>query len=528
MSDKNDMRPADASWFAGAGRCRLIPGAVAVAMAVWGCAAYAQFQRGDILIIDQQYGSSVGGYAGGLYRVKPSGARVLVSDFNDPAQGPTGGGSAVGVSGIAAEAAGTVVVTDRASGTAGRGRIFRITSAGARSVVTDFGNAAQGQIAAQPTGIVLDANGNILAATLQISGAQPFGVLFRVNRANGNRTVISDFNDAALGPVGKPFGLAVEANGRVLAVDPNGGTNANGALLRIHQATGVRTLLSDFGDLSQGPLGKHPTGVAVDSAGAIWVVDQAGGIVNSNIGVLFRVDPTTGYRTLVSDFSDPQLGPTGRVPTGVAVDPADRLLVVDTTSASNGFSGSLFRVDRVTGQRELLNDFSTAPTGQTPTGVLAFAACGDGVPDFIEECDDGNTLGGDGCSEQCRVEPGFVACSKRIANMVGTEGPDTIVGTGDADVIHGLGGNDTLLAGGGRDVVCGGAGDDTIRGGSSNDVLEGGPGKDVLIGGNGKDTIKGDSGDDLMRGGDNADTCNGGTHVTGDTAIDCETVFNVP
>jgi cysteine-rich repeat protein len=189
----------------------------------------------------------------------------------------------------------------------------------------------------------------------------------------------------------------------------------------------------------------------------------------------------------------------------------------------------LFRVNRTSGFRTLLNDFGVgSPLGQTPSGVVAFAACGDGDPSLSEECDDGNTVNGDGCSDTCKVEPGFFACAKRIANMVGTPGDDTIVGTDKADVIHGRAGNDTLLAGAGRDIVCGGAGDDLIRGGSSNDVLEGGPDNDIIIGGNGKDNIKGDGGDDLMRGGENSDTCNGGAHVNGDTAIDCETTFNVP
>jgi cysteine-rich repeat protein len=36
--------------------------------------------------------------------------------------------------------------------------------------------------------------------------------------------------------------------------------------------------------------------------------------------------------------------------------------------------------------------------------------CGDSVLDLGEMCDDGNSLGGDGCSASCQVEPGF-ACS---------------------------------------------------------------------------------------------------------------------
>jgi cysteine-rich repeat protein len=492
--------------------------------------ARAQLAPGHIVIADQQYGDSTNGFRGGLFLVKASGARSLLSDFNNAAQGPLGSGGPVAISGIVVESAGTVLVSDRASGTGNRGQVFRVDASGMRSVLTDFGNAAQGPIAAQPTGIALEANGNVLVAALQINGTFPFGVLFRVNPATGNRTVLSDFNDAALGPQSNnPYDLAVEANGRVLVIDLNAGTSALGALFRVNQNTGRRTLLSDFGDMSQGQLGMDPTGVAVDSTGGIWVVDQRGGLINPNIGILLRVDPTTGFRTLASDFSDSLTGPTGRLPTGVTVDAADRILVVDNTSSVNGFSGSLFRVTPATGVRELRNDFGvSAPLGQTANSLVAFAACGDGNPDLTEECDDGNTLNGDGCSDMCKVEPGFVACAKRIATWVGTDGDDTIVGSDGADVIHGKGGNDTLYGSAGRDVICGGSGNDTIRGGSSNDVMEGGGGNDVLIGGNGKDSIKGDAGDDLMRGGYNSDTCNGGGHIAGDTAIDCENVFNVP
>lgn len=34
--------------------------------------------------------------------------------------------------------------------------------------------------------------------------------------------------------------------------------------------------------------------------------------------------------------------------------------------------------------------------------------CGDGIKvDAMTECDDGNTVNGDGCSSTCTVEPGF-------------------------------------------------------------------------------------------------------------------------
>ena len=45
----------------------------------------------------------------------------------------------------------------------------------------------------------------------------------------------------------------------------------------------------------------------------------------------------------------------------------------------------------------------TASTADTSEGP----ACGDGVTQGAESCDDGNTLAGDGCSPQCLIEQGF-------------------------------------------------------------------------------------------------------------------------
>ena len=42
-----------------------------------------------------------------------------------------------------------------------------------------------------------------------------------------------------------------------------------------------------------------------------------------------------------------------------------------------------------------------------PTGE---PVCGDGIVDAVEECDDGNPYGGDGCDAQCAIEEGY-ACA---------------------------------------------------------------------------------------------------------------------
>jgi cysteine-rich repeat protein len=398
--------------------------------------------------------------------------------------------------------------------------------------VSDFGNPAQGPLGGRLTGVAIAPNGSILVTDRDPSGAQPRGVLFLVNFFTGMRTVLSNFGNAAQGPLGvDPTGVATGISNVVWVIDPNAGTGGLGALFRVNLSNGTRALVSDFGNAAQGPRGVNPFGVALDAVGGLYVVDRDAG--TSGRSALFYVDPTTGIRTLVSNFGNLGQGPLAQELTGVAVNAAGNILVIDLHSGVTGFSGLLLSVDPATGIRTVVSDFGNlaqGPRGIDPIGVTLVSTCGDGNPDFTEQCDDGNTVNGDGCSATCRVEPGAVVCAKRIVPRawVGTPGNDTFVGTSGADIMHGLGGNDSLFGGAGRDIICGGDGNDMLRGGSSNDILEGGAGNDLLIGDNDKDILRGDSGDDLLRGGANSDTCDGGTHIRGDVAIDCETKINVP
>jgi Ca2+-binding RTX toxin-like protein len=84
---------------------------------------------------------------------------------------------------------------------------------------------------------------------------------------------------------------------------------------------------------------------------------------------------------------------------------------------------------------------------------------------------------------------GAFAAISSAAQLIGTEGDDTLIGTEGPDYIAGHQGNDLLEGLGGRDLIRGGQGNDTENGGPGSDVLFAGPGVDVLIGGPGNDTI---------------------------------------
>jgi len=76
--------------------------------------------------------------------------------------------------------------------------------------------------------------------------------------------------------------------GDILVIDRDDGTVGRGALFLVDPISGARTLLSDFGDTEQGPIGVNPFGVAVEASGNILVIDYT-------VRKLFRVDSTTHW-----------------------------------------------------------------------------------------------------------------------------------------------------------------------------------------------------------------------------------------
>lgn len=295
-----------------------------------------------------------------------TGQRTLVSDFGDPAQGPLGFAPV----GIALEDINTVLVADEDVGFNGYGALFRVNlRTGNRTLISDFENPAQGPEGRCPIGVVLDGPQHALVID-DDAGTNGDGALFRVRLSTGNRTIISDFGDPAQGPIGEdPQGVALDGNGNALVADHGPGL---GTLFLVDLSTGQRTIISDFNDPSQGVTGGAPFNVILDPTGNALVIDEDGGPDN---GALILVDltpgPNLGDRTLISDFQNPAQGPTSNEPQGLALESPGQVLVVDGTSGPI-LPGLLFRVDRATGDRTVISDFddpAQGPIGARPRGV---------------------------------------------------------------------------------------------------------------------------------------------------------------
>jgi hypothetical protein len=90
-------------------------------------------------------------------------------------------------------------------------------------------------------------------------------------------------------------------------LDENNNTIGGNFLLRVDRRTGQRTILSDFDNPAQGALGQDIRGSVVERSGKIIV--SANDAVTGETTLLFRIDPETGQRVVLSDSANMDQGP---------------------------------------------------------------------------------------------------------------------------------------------------------------------------------------------------------------------------
>jgi len=330
---------------------------------------YAQLKTGDIVVADGNAGTV---NAGGILQVNSStGIRTLISDFGNPLQGEQGGRPF----NLAIETTLNLLVVDYQLN-----KLFRVESAtGKRMMLSDFSDSTHGPVADNTagngvSGIAIEKSGTILA-TARGAGTDFRDAILRVDPVTGQRIIVSDLGNPTQGVLGGQcaFGVVVEASGKILTTDCDNFGNASfgGLLFRIDPISGVRELLSDFGDLQQGNTAQSLGGIAIEPNGQILVVAPFAG--TNGGGALFRVDPINGQRTLLNDFGDVLLGPTGSLLRNIAVESGNSILVVDqdVDDVIGPGAGAVFRVNLASGQRTLLSDFGNISQGpgSSPSGL---------------------------------------------------------------------------------------------------------------------------------------------------------------
>ncbi|MGN6666240.1 MAG: hypothetical protein ACTHKH_04600, partial [Trinickia sp.] len=194
-----------------------------------------------------------------------------------------------------------------------------------RAVVTDLPSTSCCQIndLALEQATAAHAEDAIFITTAPHPSGTGISAIYRVNTVTGDRSRVSNLSDATQGVVidlSCAIGLAVEHSGSVLANSGGCLPGNRNLLVRIDPKNGHRTIASDFDNSARGPVGQYLSGVGVQHSGQIIV-----GAYNPKTLAysLYRVDPGTGQRMLFSDFANPKQGPKLASTNYLAVVPHD-------------------------------------------------------------------------------------------------------------------------------------------------------------------------------------------------------------
>jgi uncharacterized repeat protein (TIGR03803 family) len=193
------------------------------------------------------------------------------------------------------DSAGNIYGTTEHGGTNDLGVVFRIDSAGNYSVLHSFTGPPDGSI---PEGsLVADSAGNLYGTTFH-GGASDVGVVFKLNPANGQLTVLYNFTGGADGS--KPLGDIIrDAAGNIYGATVIGGASGLGAIFKL-DSSNHETVLHSF---TGAPDGNDPNGeLIMDQAGILYGTTLLGG--SADLGAVFKLTtppPSNNFSTFTAN-----------------------------------------------------------------------------------------------------------------------------------------------------------------------------------------------------------------------------------
>jgi hypothetical protein len=319
--------------------------------------ALSQLSAGDIVAITA---GPVPGSPSSLVRVAAAtGMRTVVSDFRNADQGPL-----ISWPGhVAVESPASVLVFDLGDGGLLRPRIVRVVlPGGVRTVLSDFANSSQGTV----TG------GSAYGPNVLVMGPPGWayvvvGSLYRIDLSTGQRVLVSNMSDSLLGDVlGYVTGLAVDGGGDILLIGSRTREDVlSQKLYRVSPSSGQRNAIADLRTIA--PTALLFQGLAVEPSGSVIALDTLTGA--------WRVNPSTGAAIQLSNFGNPGHGPAlGMAPWTVAAAGGSIFVggwnTFRTPAGTTYFQGAVFRLDPVTGIRTVLSDFGNPGHGPTLEGTI--------------------------------------------------------------------------------------------------------------------------------------------------------------
>lgn len=225
--------------------------------------------------------------------------------------------------GLVADAYGNFYGTTVGGGAWNYGVVFRLTPAGAETVLHSFSGGTDG---AYPyAGLAIDANYNLYGATAY-GGSSAKGVTFRLRpspfyRGGWIETVFHAFTGGTDGAF--PYaGLTRDSSGNLYGTALQGGTVGAGTVFKI-APTGAQTVLYSFQAKSDGIF--PSANLAIGANGTLYGTTQEGGTYNG--GTIYELVPPPQGQTAWSESVLHSLQPSDGVTpdAGLAIDASDNL-----------------------------------------------------------------------------------------------------------------------------------------------------------------------------------------------------------
>jgi uncharacterized protein (TIGR03437 family) len=245
--------------------------------------------------------------------------------------GPAAGSLLNNPVGVAVDSAGNVYIADTDNERirkVANGVITTVTGNGVPLVSYDNGPAA-GAPVVDPAGIAVDSAGNIYIADLYRIREVSNGVIATV-AGNGMEGFSGDNGPATSAQMGQPVGIAVDAAGNLYIADQGNNRirKVSGRVIATVAGNGTAGFSGDGGPATAAQL-SNPAGIAVDSAGNLYIADSYNQRIRKVSGGVITTVAGSGTFGLIGD-NGPATSAWLNFPQGVAVDAAGNLYIADT------------------------------------------------------------------------------------------------------------------------------------------------------------------------------------------------------
>jgi len=270
------------------------------------------------------YGTTSNGGAAGygtVFKLTPTGVETDLHSFAG------GNDGAVSYASLILGIDGNFYGTTTSGGVAGYGTVFRMTPAGAESVLYSFAGGSDG--ATPYASLIQGVDGNFYGTTTG-GGAAGHGTVFKLT-PSGVEAVLYSFAGGSDGAT--PYASLIQGvDGNFYGTTLNGGTNSHGTVFKVTPG-GTETVLHSF---SGGTDGAAPYAeLTQGSDGNFYGTTCNGGTDGYNLGTIFRVTPQGTETVLYSFFEN---GNDGACPVGGLVQGGDGNFYGTTQGIGNNFS----------------------------------------------------------------------------------------------------------------------------------------------------------------------------------------------